>query len=80
MSTTVLFFGMATDLAGVQSSTVHLTEHMSVEQFKSLLFEAHPKLQKLQQFAIAINEEYAEESSSINPGDTIAIIPPVSGG
>lgn len=80
MSITLLFFGMATDLAGSASSTIPLNQEMSLKAFKNLLFETHAELKNLQQFAIAINEEYALEDSIVKPGDTIAIIPPVSGG
>ena len=80
MNITVLFFGMATDLSGEPNTSISVDTEMNLEEFKARLFEIHPKLKTMQQFAIAINEEYAEEHSTIKPGDTIAIIPPVSGG
>ena len=80
MSITILFFGMATDLVGTTSSTIPLSEEISLEAFKFRLFETYVGLKNLKQFAIAINEEYALENSVVQPGDTIAIIPPVSGG
>lgn len=80
MSITILFFGMATDLAGKSSDSIIIDEEMSLNSFKELLFQKYPNLKNMHQFAIAINEEYAEENSIIKSGDTIAIIPPVSGG
>lgn len=80
MSITVLFFGMATDLAGNSSTSLVLNNEISLENFKIKLFESFPELKNMQQFAIAINETYAVKDSTIKPGDTVAIIPPVSGG
>lgn len=80
MSINILFFGMATDLVGTSSDTFQLGEEKDLENFKNLLFERYPSLKNMHQFAIAINEVYAEENSLVKPGDTIAIIPPVSGG
>ena len=80
MYITVLFFGMATDLSGNQSTSIPLNKSISLSEFKNLLFEIHPSFKQMHQFAIAINEEYAEDDAQIKPGDTVAIIPPVSGG
>ena len=80
MNITILFFGMATDLVGASSSTIPLREEISLETFKKQLFETYPELTSLHQFTIAINEEYASNDRIVKPGDTIAIIPPVSGG
>jgi molybdopterin synthase sulfur carrier subunit len=38
------------------------------------------KLLQLDQAMIAINEKYARNDDLINPGDTVAVIPPISGG
>ena len=80
MDISILFFGMATDLAGNQYTSFPLNKSIGLEEFKNMLFEKHPDMKQMHQFAIAINEEYADEDAVINPGDIIAIIPPVSGG
>lgn len=80
MSITVLFFGIATDLVGDQSIHFPLSNAMSLNSFKAELLEAYPSLKNMVQYTVAINEAYADEDSSIKPGDTVAIIPPVSGG
>jgi len=45
-----------------------------------LLVEKYPKLDKLNSYAIAVNESYAEDEVILKEGDVVAIIPPVSGG
>lgn len=80
MGITVLFFGMATDLVGESSIHFPLSKEISLEEFKTILIQNYPSLAEMHQYAIAINETYAEVDSSIKPGDTVAIIPPVSGG
>jgi molybdopterin converting factor small subunit len=45
-----------------------------------LLTEAFPALSELAQLSIAVNGEYVIGAVVLNPGDEIAIIPPVSGG
>ncbi|RDW20167.1 molybdopterin converting factor subunit 1 [Oceanobacillus arenosus] len=51
----------------------------TVEQLKAELQQKY-RIAGLEHVMIAINEEYALDNSIINPGDTVAFIPPVSGG
>lgn len=53
---------------------------MTIAEFRQRLTKHFPGLKKMPTFAIAVNEEYAEESRLISPNDVVAIIPPVSGG
>ena len=80
MKTTVLLFGIATELVGNSSINVELPTNTTVNYFKKLLIEQHPTLKKMSAYAIAINEIYASDETMINESDVIAIIPPVSGG
>lgn len=80
MKTTVLLFGIATDLIGNSSLDVLLPINCTVASFKELLTKQHPKLEKMSAYAIAINESYATDETVIQNNDIIAIIPPVSGG
>ena len=45
-----------------------------------MLKDKFPQLQNLNSYAIAVNEEYAEDALTLKNGDIVAIIPPVSGG
>jgi MoaE-MoaD fusion protein len=56
--------------------------HVTVEMLRERLGEAHPQLKPyLPGVAIAVNEEYIlEPGSELKDGDTVALIPPISGG
>ena len=58
------------------------TSDVTVEMLRTRLGEAHPKLGPyLSGVAIAVNEEYIlEPGTTLNDGDTVALIPPISGG
>jgi len=80
MTVSVLFFGVSSDLSGSSSATMEIQEASTVSSFKSELNLAFPNMKNLSDFAVAINETYSSENDSINDGDVIAILPPVSGG
>lgn len=77
---TVLFFGITTDLVGKNSLTFQLKDNSTIKDFKSELMLKFSSLKNLNEFAIAVNEEYAEDSLALKNNDVVAIIPPVSGG
>ncbi len=58
------------------------TPDVTVETLRTRLGEAHPKLGPyLSGVAIAVNEEYIlEPGTALHDGDTVALIPPISGG
>ena len=80
MKVTILFFGIAKDLAEISSSELEIENEITVLLFKKVLKTCYPKLKNINSYAIAVNEEYADDSLTIRNNDTIAIIPPVSGG
>ncbi|WP_370397730.1 MoaD/ThiS family protein [Tenacibaculum dicentrarchi] len=80
MKTTILLFGIATDLIGSSSLEVTLPINCTVSDLKKSLVKQHPKLESMSSFAVAINESYAKDDIIIKENNTIAIIPPVSGG
>ena len=80
MKIEVLFFGITTDLIGKKSISFDILEGMTVNDVKEKLLKTYPKLVQHQSFSIALNMEYAEGNNLIKNGDTIALIPPVSGG
>lgn len=80
MTVTILFFGVATDLAGCSSTTKKLPNKSTVTSFKEFLVAEFPEFQKMSSYAVAINESYASDETLIRENDVIAIIPPVSGG
>jgi len=80
MKLTILFFGITTDLVGKSSLNYNLEEKTTVKVLRSTLKLEFPALKNIHEFAIAVNEEYANDDLIINDGDVVAIIPPVSGG
>ena len=52
----------------------------SVRDLKGWISAKFPELNKIKGYMIAVNQEYAEDSQSIEIQDELAIIPPVSGG
>ncbi|MCH1625869.1 molybdopterin converting factor subunit 1 [Fredinandcohnia quinoae] len=75
---TVLFFAHLQEVVGSEKITLDL-ESMSVTELKTEL-EKRYEFKNLNQIMFAINEEYAIDIDVIKAGDTVALIPPVSGG
>jgi len=80
MEIKLLFFGIASDLVGKSTITFNLNEDATVKILKDKLVLINSALKNINEFAIAVNEEYANDDVIINNGDVVAIIPPVSGG
>ncbi|MCM3739160.1 molybdopterin converting factor subunit 1 [Oceanobacillus luteolus] len=74
----VLLFAELQEVVGRPSIEVPL-QNLSVQQLKEKLQQEYPQL-KLGGVMTAVNEEYAKEADDIKAGDTVAFIPPVSGG
>lgn len=80
MKLTILFFGITTDLVGKTTLNYDLEEKTTIKTLRNTLKLDFPDLKNIHEFAIAVNEEYANDDLIINDGDVVAIIPPVSGG
>ena len=80
MKLSILNFGIARDIVGATEFEVELREGANIADLKALLFHEYPEFERLASFAVAVNESYATDEVILKEGDTIAIIPPVSGG
>ena len=80
MKIRVLFFGIARDLANMNSVVLEVEEDSKVSYVRALLEKNYPKFTDTNEFSIAVNEEYAENARVLRNNDVVAIIPPVSGG
>ena len=80
MELKILYFGVSRDQTNKDEEDLAVNENLTAGEFKRKLTEMYPKLEDIQSFALAVNESYAEDSLMLKEGDTIAIIPPVSGG
>jgi sulfur-carrier protein len=74
----VLFFAHLRDSAGVESVDF-AASGKTVADLKELISKQFG-LQNFDTVMTAINEEFATDDEVIQEGDTIAFIPPVSGG
>ena len=80
MKIKTLFFGITSDLVNASELEIEVDENSSVENFKAILKDEFSSLEKINSYAIAVNEEYAENKTLLKVGDVVAVIPPVSGG
>ena len=72
-------FGITKEIVGGKDIVVE-AEGQTVADLKSSLYRKYPQLQDLRSLFIAVNHNYAEDTTAIAEIDEIALIPPVSGG
>ncbi|MCK0158167.1 molybdopterin converting factor subunit 1 [Cellulophaga sp. F20128] len=80
---TVLLFGVTKDIIGKNTlmlSDIVKDKLKTVQDLKMYLTQEYPNLENLSSLAIAVNNEYADDSLLLKQTDEIALIPPVSGG
>ena len=76
----ILCFGVAKDVIGNQFLEIESGTLKTVGELKTYIIEKYPAFRLYQSFMVAVNQNYAEDSTPIGTHDEIAIIPPVSGG
>lgn len=76
----ILFFGPAKELVGMNEMQIEVATNTSLAQLREELMVMYPKLNGLKSLAFAVNEVFEGADYLINAGDTVALIPPVSGG
>jgi molybdopterin converting factor subunit 1 len=77
----VLFFAQSREVAGCDFCDLRTDSPLTQVEFWALLIEAYPRLAPHRKTArLARNETYLQSDELLQPGDEIAIIPPVSGG
>jgi sulfur-carrier protein len=72
-------FGVTKDILGGRETMVEI-EGQTVAALRQELEKKYPQLAGLRSLFIAVNSSYADDQSSIQESDEIALIPPVSGG
>lgn len=80
MELRVLYFGVSRDQTNKDVEDLKVDENLTAGELKNKLAMMYPKMNDIQSFALAVNESYAEDNLMLKEGDTVAIIPPVSGG
>ena len=80
---TILFFAKAKELVNQSEAEIDLPPELTINQLFEAIEHQWPVLHKFKRtFAIALNEEYLDLDSTVTlkSQDTLAIIPPISGG
>lgn len=77
----VILFAAAAESVGASTIDIDVDEELRVSDVLQRLTAAHPTAEAvLKRSAVAVNERYAHPSMVIRQRDTVAIIPPLSGG
>jgi molybdopterin synthase sulfur carrier subunit len=81
MTVRVLLFAGLRETCGCAETTMDVAAGSSARDCLDVLVQRHPGLERLRQGLVAaINESYADWDEQLSDGDTVAFIPPVSGG
>ncbi len=81
MNVIVLVFAEARVVIGRSSIEVALPSGASVAQLRREIGQQFPRLQSLLgRSAVAVNQRFADDATTLGEHDEIAWIPPVSGG
>jgi molybdopterin synthase catalytic subunit len=81
MRVTVLLFGALREAARAKELCVALPDGASVAALRELLLASEPAIAPLAgRLRIAVNREFAGDDHSLDDGDEVALLPPVSGG
>jgi molybdopterin converting factor subunit 1 len=81
MQCTVLVFAQLAEKVGTDRLTLDLADGSTVGAALDALAADHAPIADLRAvLAVAVNERYCNKATTLNDGDTIALIPPVSGG
>ena len=81
MQCSVLLFAQLAETVGANRLTLELPDGSTVSDALDTLSGRHPEIADLRPIlAVAVNERYSTHTAELTNGDTIALIPPVSGG
>jgi MoaE-MoaD fusion protein len=81
MHITTRFFAVHRDIVGTSSLELDVADGTTVATLWSRLAQQYPELlPATRSLMYAVNQEYADPSTTLHEGDEVAFIPPVSGG
>lgn len=82
MTIVVLYFAALRELLGKSEERLsELPGALTIQALAALLVERHPALSPhLGSVRFALNESFVDLGAQVTEGDTVALIPPVSGG
>lgn len=77
----ILLFAQLADVVGVDRLTIEVAAGATVRDVLNQLSAEHDGIAAIRdQLAVAVDERYCAPETPLRPGQTIALIPPVSGG
>ena len=77
MEINIIAFGQIVDLTGMQSWKISGVKN--TDELMRKLAEQFPSLPKIN-FIMAVNKNVIINNTELNPNDTVALLPPYSGG
>lgn len=81
MQVKVLLFAALAERAGTRELQIDVAEAATVHTLLETIGSHHPQLvELLPNCFVSVNQEYANQNTTISPQDEVAILPPVSGG
>ena len=81
MNLKLLYFAQLREQRGASEDSLEMPAGSTVRDLRHHLLESYPQLKgTLERVAFAINMEYTEDDCRLAEGDSVALIPPVSGG
>ena len=79
MKINLKYFGMVAEMLGMSEELLHIGNNLRAEDLCNLLEEKYNTLNKID-YRLAINENVINENIELAENDTVAILPPFSGG
>ncbi len=79
----IIFFGILKSFLKQDQIDLELDEERNIGDLINRLKQEYQNFENIykdRQIVIAVNQEIADEDTTIKPGDEIAFLPPVSGG
>jgi molybdopterin synthase sulfur carrier subunit len=76
----VLYFARVAELTGRREEAWPLDEAVACSAWKEALARRYPQLEPARRLKIAVNQQYAQPHTLIQPGDEVAVFEPVTGG
>ena len=81
MEITVKFFALMREKAGTETVSLHVPQGASVSQALEILQRQYPVLAPyIPRVRLALRQNFVEAATTLQAGDELALIPPVSGG
>ena len=81
MKIRMLFFASMRDIVGDRELEWEVPDGATVGQLRQDLVARFPGAAAMARIlSVAVNAEYADDAAMLQPGDEVAVIPPVSGG